>query len=164
MVDDYTLQGLLIFILSALIILKNKILKNLIKAINKKLSDYLLEKIMVVFSLFKRKYFRELANEYRTLHIEGLGKYGSSMIPMEDIYIELFVYEQHPKEICYNLINQSETNKQITIWDIIERKNDNCSNYILVGSPGSGKSTLLRHIVFETTKRRKKSHQIRVLR
>src|SRR4029078_11649968 len=99
---------------------------------------------------YRRRYFRQIANENRIWSARGPRSPGSFALRLEKIYVELRVAPSSVSQASLDVVASQGASGSLRIWDsLLELEEELAAPpLVLLGAPGAGKSTLLQHIAF----------------
>jgi len=115
---------------------------------------------------FRRRYKKQILNDYGIFNVRGLGLMSTYSLPLEHVFVDLRIVTSNPQKFNIDLLAQTEAessgpiwhylrsrdSKPLTAFDVLNslpnRNHATALNkaLVIVGPPGSGKTTLLQHI------------------
>lgn len=96
---------------------------------------------------YSRRYVRQFIIDHRNFNTRGLLSQGAFVVQLTDVFVELRLAPNPPKEVRFDPIAARELDGNRPIWDFLRQiAMDEAVALSIIGPPGCGKTTLLQHI------------------
>jgi hypothetical protein len=96
---------------------------------------------------YSRRYLRQFIIDHRNFNTRGLLSQGAFVVQLTDVFVELRLAPNPPKEVRFDPIAAKELDGNRPIWDFLRQiAMDEAVALSIIGPPGCGKTTLLQHI------------------
>lgn len=99
-----------------------------------------------MFSIFYDRYIKELENQNRFSSLKSTTIRSVFSFKLQKIYIDISLSHFNNE---YGKSDNFNTTIRYSIWELLERRDDENKVLVLLGKPGAGKTALLQHIIME---------------
>ncbi len=110
------------------------------------LAGWIDAELRLVFSGFRRRYFRHLVYRHRVFNVRGLRTQGAFTLELENVFVNLKVAHRSVQQLNPDLLHAENLRGKREIWDLLTSDHMAFRSLAVIGAPGSGKTTLLQHL------------------
>jgi predicted NACHT family NTPase len=115
----------------------------------------------LLFSGFRRRYFRQLRYRHRVFNVRGLRTQGVFTLELEKVFVDLQVAPKSLQRLSRALLRAEDLSGKKSIWELLMSRHSAFRILAVIGPPGSGKTTLLQHLALVFVSNQQSKHRRR---
>ncbi len=115
----------------------------------------------LIFSGFRRRYYKQLCYRHRVFNVRGLRTRGIFSLELEKVFVDLKVAPQSIEAVSPDLLQRENLTRHSSIWELLVSVHSAFRSLAVIGAPGSGKTTLLQHLAVIFSQNQQRRHEKR---